>query len=81
MSDEADRRRTDPDPKQRKGDRALSDLAFERWFRHQVHRIYDQTMAEPIPDQLTELLERFPSQRDATAETEAETNENGDDRG
>lgn len=80
MGNDADRRRPPDKLKTRGGDGTLSDGAFDRWFRHQVHRIYDDAMAEPIPADLAEILERFPSRRGGDTGETNDDHEDGDDR-
>ena len=36
-------------------------MAFDRWLRHELGRLYDATLSEPVPEQLTRLLEQVPS--------------------
>jgi hypothetical protein len=35
--------------------------AFDRWLRHELGLLYDAALAEPLPDQLTKLLEEVPA--------------------
>jgi hypothetical protein len=37
------------------------EVAFDRWLRHELGRLYDATLSEPVPEQLTRLLEQVPS--------------------
>jgi hypothetical protein len=30
--------------------------AFDRWLRHELARLYDTTLSEPVPDALARLL-------------------------
>jgi len=38
---------------------AAPDPAFERWLNRQLHGLYDPVLAEPLPDELMRLLDRF----------------------
>lgn len=80
MGNDADRRRAVEKLTRRGGDGTLSDGAFDRWFRHQVHRLYDAAMAEPIPHALAEILERFPSQDGGDPVESNEDHEDANDR-
>lgn len=32
------------------------DAAFDRWLQRELARLYDQTLSEPVPDELLKLL-------------------------
>jgi hypothetical protein len=34
------------------------DVAFDRWLKRELGRLYDSALDEPIPDELTQLIER-----------------------
>jgi hypothetical protein len=36
------------------------DAAFDRWLHRELSRLYDQTLAEPVPDELLKLLNGAP---------------------
>jgi hypothetical protein len=36
------------------------EVAFDRWLRHELGRLYDATLSEPVPEQLRRLLEQVP---------------------
>jgi hypothetical protein len=40
-------------------DGSASDRAFDRWLNRQLHGLYDPVLAEPLPDELMRLLDRF----------------------
>ncbi|WP_372623905.1 hypothetical protein [Falsiroseomonas sp.] len=33
------------------------DIAFDRWLKRELGRLYDETLAEPVPDELARLLD------------------------
>ncbi|WP_270936299.1 hypothetical protein [Falsiroseomonas oryzae] len=37
------------------------EVAFDRWLRKELGRLYDQTLSEPVPEELTRLLDRVPA--------------------
>lgn len=39
---------------------------FDRWVRRQLHQVYDPAVADPLPDRLADLLERFPAAGSST---------------
>lgn len=50
--------------KNRKGkvqDEMTSDQAFDRWVSRQLHKAYDEVLAEDVPPELLELVERWPA--------------------
>ena len=32
------------------------EVAFDRWLKRELGRLYDETLAEPVPDELARLL-------------------------
>ncbi len=32
-------------------------MAFDRWLKKELSRLYDATLSEPVPEELTRLLE------------------------
>ncbi len=43
-------------PQQQQPGREPGDAAFDRWLHRELSRLYDQTLAEPVPDELLRLL-------------------------
>jgi len=39
---------------------------FDRWLERQLHRLYDDVLAEELPKELAELLNRFESRSDGS---------------
>ena len=35
-----------------------AEIAFDRWLRDELGRLYDAALAEPVPEQLTRLLDQ-----------------------
>ncbi|HEV7267184.1 MAG TPA: hypothetical protein VGN83_20055 [Falsiroseomonas sp.] len=33
------------------------DVAFDRWLKRELGRLYDETLAEPVPEELARLLD------------------------
>lgn len=33
------------------------EVAFDRWLKKELSRLYDATLSEPVPEELTRLLE------------------------
>ncbi|MCB2053046.1 MAG: hypothetical protein KDE35_02235 [Geminicoccaceae bacterium] len=54
---------------------APSDAAFDRWLDRQMHELYDDALAEELPDELSELLDRFESRDGSKGRKEGETPE------
>ena len=42
----------------RKSDAVSGDPAFERWVARQLHKMYDDVLAEEVPAELLRLVER-----------------------
>lgn len=40
-----------------KPDPEPGEVAFDRWLRHELARLYDTTLAEPVPEELARLLQ------------------------
>ena len=40
------------------GRSADGDLAFDRWLRQELSRLYDSALAEPVPEELLRLLRK-----------------------
>jgi hypothetical protein len=36
------------------------EAAFEAWLRRELGRLYDATLAEPVPEELSRLLDKLP---------------------
>ena len=36
------------------------DVAFDRWLKNELGRLYDATLLEPVPEQLSRLLDLPP---------------------
>ncbi len=36
------------------------EAAFDRWLREELARLYDNTLSEPVPDDLARLLQERP---------------------
>jgi hypothetical protein len=36
------------------------EAAFEAWLKRELGRLYDQTLVEPVPDELARLIEKLP---------------------
>lgn len=36
-----------------------TDQAFDQWVARQLHKVYDEVLSEPVPDELLRLVERF----------------------
>jgi hypothetical protein len=36
------------------------EVAFDRWLKRELGRLYDETLAEPVPDDLARLLDPSP---------------------
>jgi hypothetical protein len=36
------------------------EAAFEAWLRRELSRLYGATLAEPVPEELSRLLDRLP---------------------
>lgn len=39
-----------------------TDQAFDQWVARQLHKVYDEVLSEPVPDELLRLVERFDEQ-------------------
>jgi hypothetical protein len=37
----------------------MVERGFDRWLNRQLHRLYDQVLAEPVPDDLLRLVDQF----------------------
>jgi hypothetical protein len=40
------------------------EVAFDRWLKHELGRLYDATLSEPVPEQLRRLLEQVVPERE-----------------
>ena len=38
---------------------ADDDQAFDQWVARQLHKVYDEVLSEPVPDELLRLVERL----------------------
>jgi hypothetical protein len=38
---------------------ADTDQAFDQWVARQLHKVYDEVLSEPVPDELLRLVERI----------------------
>ena len=36
-----------------------TDQAFDQWVARQLHKVYDEVLSEPVPDELLRLVERI----------------------
>lgn len=43
-----------------------TDQAFDQWVARQLHKVYDEVLSEPVPDELLRLVERFDARSDAS---------------
>jgi len=60
MSGKSDRDRVDGSGGSSLGsDETMVERGFDRWLNRQLHRLYDPVLAEPVPEDLLRLLERF----------------------
>lgn len=53
--------------KSKKQDEMAGDPAFDRWVSRQLHKAYDEVLAEEVPPALLEVLERWTAE-DAPSE-------------
>ena len=37
------------------------EVAFDRWLKRELGRLYDETLSEPVPEELTRLLDQPPA--------------------
>jgi hypothetical protein len=37
------------------------EMAFDRWLKTELGRLYDATLSEPVPDELARLLDQIPA--------------------
>ena len=44
--------------KKHKSDAVTADPAFERWVARELHRMYDEVLAEEVPDELLRAVDR-----------------------
>jgi hypothetical protein len=44
--------------------REPGDAAFDQWLHRELSRLYDQTLSEPVPDELLKLLGGQPEKKD-----------------
>jgi hypothetical protein len=65
-----------------------ADQAFERWVARQLHKIYDEVLAEEVPADLLRVVERFddaagsaPKVQNSSREDKPETNGNASPEG
>lgn len=35
------------------------EVAFDRWLKGELGKLYDQTLSEPVPEELTRLLDQI----------------------
>jgi hypothetical protein len=60
MSGRTDRDRVDGNGGGSLGsDDTMVERGFDRWLNRQLHRLYDQVLAEPVPDDLLRLVDQF----------------------
>ena len=48
-----------------------TDQAFDQWVARQLHKVYDEVLSEPVPDELLRLVEQIdaaPGQRQPTSD-------------
>lgn len=65
-----------------------ADRAFEQWVARQLHKIYDEVLAEEVPADLLRVVEQFddtaaaaPKVQDSPREDKPETNDNASPEG
>ena len=59
MSGDCDRDRVDGNGGGSLGSDETMERGFDRWLNRQLHRLYDQVLTEPVPDELLRLLDQF----------------------
>ena len=59
MSGRCDRDRGDGNGGGSLGSDETMERGFDRWLNRQLHRMYDQVLTEPVPDELLRLLDQF----------------------
>jgi hypothetical protein len=55
-------------PAREKTMKAPTERPFDMWLHKQLHAMYDEIAAEPLPDDLVNLIERDASEKDAPSD-------------
>jgi hypothetical protein len=60
---------------------ASNDPAFEQWVARQLHKMYDDVLAEEVPSELLQLVDRMTGKSNGEAGGEADQSDGGDGKG